>query len=109
MKCKCRECTVDRPECKRLVTRFLKESEGLPICTPNFRFTIDRMLASFLMANGGERFLVTDVTEGPQVGGMSENVMCELSGSTIKGKSGRFTVRETYGPMSVRSFELWST
>ena len=95
--------------CRRVLIKALEDIEWLPICSENMRGTVDPQLAAYLQERGHEEFMSCDVTEGYQIGGLSENVLVKFvhEGRVFDGKSGRFKLKTTYGPMSVRSFEAW--
>lgn len=101
--------TTSFEECKKILEDFLLKEENLPICSKSFIADIDSRVSDYLVKKGYDKFLAYDVSFGPQVGGISEGVLCEFvrTKRVFDGKSGRFKIEARYGPMSVRYFQAW--
>lgn len=96
-------------ECKKILEHFLSNNKDLIICSDNCRGPIDRDVVNHLMSLDYEEFLEEDISVGYQIGGVSERALCELVNEEkiFDGRNGKYKLQETYGPMSVRSFEAW--
>lgn len=81
---------IDR--CKLLLEEFLQTSSDIVICSKQHISSIDAAVLRYLLKVGHKEFLVTDVSHGPQVGGLSEAALYDfaVNEKVFDGKLGRF-------------------
>lgn len=94
-------------ECRLVLEELLLNSPNIPLCTKNNISYIDNLVRDYLLQKGHDEWLAHDVSYGAQVGGISEAALCSFvrEKRVFDGKKGRYKIQESYGPMSVRSFQ----
>lgn len=93
--------------CKAVLEKYLLNEKLIPICSENTRAGIDSLIARHLVNTGHHEWLIHDVTQGYQVGDISERALMQFCNEQkiFKGKAGTFVLEENYAIHSVRYFE----
>ena len=95
--------------CKSHIEDYLVNEELVPICRKNSICYLDGPIARYLQKIGHEGWLEKDISAGYQVGGVSGAALMSFfrEGRVFEGKSGRFSIKVTYGIHSVPMFQAW--
>ena len=97
-------------ECRGVLEKFLEECSTIPLNTPTNVSYLDGIIRDYLLEQNHEDWMVSDVTQGPQVGGISEGVLCSFVSQRRIFRNphvGNYRIDESYGEMSVRCFKAF--
>lgn len=99
-----------RIECRETIEKFLQNSPDIPINSRNSVNYIDDVLARYLIENDHIDWMMNDLTQGPQIGRLSEAVLSTF----VHDKKifdnphlGKYLLKEDYDLMSVRGFQAY--